>query len=60
MTQGAVVASGGSPAGSVLLVGPGTGLFGATDWNSTDSGNVTAISGTVTAATFGLATDVTR
>lgn len=60
LTQAAIVASGGSPAGAVLLVGGGTGVFGATDWNSTDSGNVTAANGTVTAASYGLGADVTR
>lgn len=60
LTQAAVIAAGGSPAGTVMLVGSKTGIFGATDWNSTDSGNVTAINGTVTAATYGLAVDVTR
>lgn len=57
LTQAFVVVSNG---GSVLLVGAKTGIFGATDWNATDSGNVTAINGTVTSATFGLAVDVTR
>ena len=46
--------------GTVLLVGAKTGVFGATDWNATDSGNVTAINGSVTAGTYGLAVDVTR
>lgn len=58
LTQAFVVAS--DAGGTVLLTGADTGVFGATDWNSTDSGNVTAINGTVTAATFGLAVDVTR
>lgn len=58
LTQAMIVAS--DAGGTVLLVGANTGVFGATDWNSTDSGNVTAINGTVTAATFGLAVDVTR
>lgn len=57
LTQGAVIVSNG---GSVLLVGPRTGVFGATDWNATDSGNVTGVNGTVTAATFGLGVDVLR
>ncbi len=58
LTQAAIIAS--DAGGSVLLIGPSTGVLGATDWNSTDSGNVTAINGTVTAGTFGLAVDVTR
>lgn len=57
LTQAFVVVSNG---GTVLLVGAKTGVFGATDWNATDSGNVTAISGSVTAGTYGLAVDVTR
>ena len=57
LTQAFVVVSNG---GTVVLVGAKTGVFGATDWNATDSGNVTAINGTVTAGTFGLAVDVTR
>ena len=57
LTQAFVVVSNG---GTVLLVGAKTGVFGATDWNATDSGNVTAINGTVTAGTYGLAVDVTR
>ena len=57
LTQAFVVVSNG---GTVLLVGAKTGVFGATDWNATDSGNVTAINGSVTAGTFGLAVDVTR
>lgn len=48
-----------SAGGTVLLLGPKTGIFGATDWNN-DSGNVTAINGSVTANTFGLAVDVTK
>lgn len=60
LTQASVIASGGSPAGTVLLIGAKTGIFGATDWNSTDSGNVTALNASVTANTFGLATDVLR
>lgn len=58
LTQAMIVAS--DAGGSVLLVGSKTGVLGATDWNSTDSGNVTAVNGTVTAGTFGLAVDVTR
>ena len=57
LTQAFVVVSNG---GTVLLVGAKTGVFGATDWNATDSGNVTAINGSVTAGTYGLAVDVTR
>lgn len=60
LTQAAVIAAGGSPAGSVLLVGPKTAIFGATDWNSTDSGNVTALNASVTNSSYGLAVDVTR
>ncbi len=58
LTEAFVVAS--DAGGTVLLTGAKTGIFGATDWNSTDSGNVTAINGTVTANTFGLAVDVLR
>ena len=58
LTQAMIVAS--DAGGTVLLVGSKTGVIGATDWNSTDSGNVSAINGTVTAATYGLAVDVTR
>lgn len=58
LTQAFIVAS--DAGGTVLLTGEDTGVLGATDWNSTDSGNVTAINGTVTAGTFGLAVDVTR
>jgi len=58
LTQAFIVAS--DAGGTVLLTGAKTGVLGATDWNSTDSGNVTAINGTVTAATFGLAVDVTQ
>lgn len=58
LTQAFIVAS--DAGGTVLLTGPDTGVLGATDWNSTDSANVTAINGTVTAATFGLAVDVLR
>lgn len=57
LTQAFIVAS--DAGGTVLLMGS-TGVFGATDWNSTDSGTVTAMGGTVTAATYGLAVDVTR
>lgn len=57
LTQAAIVAS--DAGGTVLLVGK-TGVLGATDWNSTDSGNVRAILGTVTAASYGLAAAVTR
>jgi len=58
LTQAFIVAS--DAGGTVLLTGADTGVLGATDWNSTDSGNVTAINGTVTANTFGLAVDVLR
>lgn len=58
LTQAFIVAS--DAGGSVLLVGANTGVLGATDWNSTDSGNVRAINGTVTAGTYGLAVAVTR
>ena len=57
LTHASVVVSNG---GTVVLVGAKTGVLGATDWNATDSGNVTAISGSVTAVTYGLAVDVTR
>lgn len=57
LTQAMIVAS--DAGGTVLLTGR-TGLVGATDWNSTDAGNVRAILGTVTAATFGLGVAVTR
>lgn len=58
LTQAFIVAS--DAGGTVLLTGPGTGFVGATDWNSTDSGNVRAINGTVTNSTFGLGIAVTR
>lgn len=58
LTQAFIVASDGG--GGVYLVGPRTGFIGATDWNSTDSGNVRAINGTVTNSTFGLGIAVTR
>ncbi len=58
LTQAFIVAS--DAGGSVLLTGADTGVVGATDWNSTDSGTVVAVNGTVTAATFGLGVDVTR
>lgn len=57
LTQAFVVVSNG---GTVLVVGAKSGIFGATDWNATDAGNVTVINGTVTAATYGLAVDVLR
>lgn len=57
LTQAFIVAS--DAGGSVLLHGK-TGVIGATDWNSTDSGNVRGILGTVTAGTFGLGVAVTR
>lgn len=58
LTQAFIVAS--DAGGSVLLVGSRTGFVGATDWNSTDSGNVRAINGTVTNSTYGLGIPVTR
>lgn len=58
LTQAFIVAS--DAGGSVLLTGADTGVVGATDWNSTDAGNVRAVNGTVTAATFGLGVAVTR
>ncbi len=58
VTQAFIVAS--DAGGSVLLTGADTGVVGATDWNSTDSGNVRAVNGTVTANSFGLGTAVTR
>lgn len=58
LTQAAIIAS--DAGGSVLLTGAKTGFVGATDWNSTDSGNVRAINGTVTNSTFGLGIAVTR
>lgn len=57
LTQAFIVAS--DAGGTVALIG-NTSVQGATDWNSTDSANVTGMGGTVTAATFGLAADVTR
>lgn len=57
LTQAFIVAS--DAGGTVALLG-NTGMLGATDWNSTDSANVTAMGGTVTAATYGLAVDVLR
>jgi hypothetical protein len=59
LTQAFTVAASGSPAGGVLLVGK-TAVIGATDWNSADSGNVSALGYTVTTATAGLSADVTR
>lgn len=60
MTQAAVIAAGGSPAGGVLLVGK-TSVVGATDWNSTDAGNVFGMgTGAITAGSHGLAVAVTR
>lgn len=58
LTQAFIVAS--DAGGSVLLIGVRTGVIGATDWNSTDSGNVRAIAGTVTAATYGLGVAILR
>lgn len=58
LTQAMIVAS--DAGGSVLITGAKTGLIGATDWNSTDSGNVRAINGSVTNNTFGLGIPVTR
>ena len=46
--------------GTVLLLGGRTGFVGATDWNSTDSGNVRSIDGSITSATFGLGVAVTQ
>ncbi len=57
LTQAMIVAS--DAGGSVVLWGK-TSVIGATDWNSTDSGTVIGAGGTVTAASFGLAADVTR
>jgi hypothetical protein len=59
LTQAATIAASGSPAGGVLLVGK-TAVIGATDWNATDAGNVSALGYSVTSATVGLGTDVTR
>lgn len=59
LTQAATIAAGGSPAGGVRLIGT-TCVFGATDWNATDAGNVRAGLGTVTAGTYGLGVAVTR
>lgn len=57
LTQAMVLAS--DAGGSILLMGS-CGMLGATDWNSTDSANLTAMGGTVTAATYGLGVDVLR
>lgn len=57
LTQAFIVAS--DAGGSVLLHGT-TAEIGATDWNSTDAGNVRGGLGTVTAGTFGLGVAVTR
>lgn len=57
LTQAFIVAS--DAGGTILLTGR-TGVVGATDWNSTDAGNVRAINGTVTAGTYGLGVAVTR
>ena len=59
LTQGATIVAGGSPAGGVLLVGT-TSIHGATDWNATDAGNVTALGYSPTAGSYGLSVDVTR
>lgn len=58
LTQAFIVAS--DAGGTVILSGAKTSVLGATDWNSTDSGNVRAMNGSVTAGTFGLAAAVTR
>lgn len=58
LTQAMIVAS--DAGGTVLLRGGKTGVLGATDWNSTDAGNVRAVSGTPTAASYGLAVVLTR
>ena len=58
LTEAFTVVSGGSPAGGILL--KNCSIQGAIDWNATDSGNVTALGGSITSATEGLATDVTR
>ncbi len=58
LTQAAIIHA--SAGGSVLLVGAKCGFIGATDWNSTNSGNVRAINGTVTAGTYGLGIAVTQ
>jgi hypothetical protein len=57
LTEAMTVAPGG---GGILLLGGKTGIQGATDWNSADTGNVTAIGGTVASATYGLGVDVTQ
>lgn len=57
LTSAFVIAS--DAGGTVLLLGS-TGQLGATDWNSTDSGNVRSTGGTVTAATYGLAVAILR
>jgi len=57
LTQAMIAAS--DAGGTILLTGR-TGVVGATDWNSTDSGNVRAVLGTVTAATYGLGVAVLR
>lgn len=57
LTQAFIVAS--DAGGSVVLQGK-TGVIGATDWNSTNSGNVRGVLGTVTDTTFGLGVAVAR
>ena len=59
LTQAFVVGAGGSPAGIILLTGS-TAVHGATDWNSTDAGNVIAMGYSPTAGTYGLSTVITR
>jgi hypothetical protein len=57
LTSAFVVAS--TVGGGIDLIGS-TSVKGATDWNSTDSGNVWALGGSVTGGTFGLGALVTR
>jgi hypothetical protein len=58
LTYAFAVASGGNPAGQVILTGT-TGGWGFTDWNN-DSGNVIAFGGTTVNNTYGLGAVVTK
>lgn len=61
LTQAMTVVASGSPAGGLRMLGR-TSVFGATDWNATDAGNVRGGGGVVVGntATFGLGAALTR
>ncbi len=59
LTQAMTVAASGSPAGGIRLLGR-TAVFGATDWNATDAGNVRAGGYTPTNSSYGLGVVITR